>query len=269
MGKKVSQKQKVVPDTYRAITMKKFTFTLCTISILTLSANAQHRIGADLGLGINSKVVNESSSRDTYLSFVFDPSYSYAINEKLELGASMTFGTFQNISKSKESNDFESVSSTKNRYSQFFWSINPSLRCRLVGHEKFGLWLESSVNLGVQQDANYATSDDVKVKEKSEYTDLHWGLNVNPVLTYQFTEHFRMDATLGFLGIGLNGYSCLNEGKAQYSVIDFGAHLANGSITNLIDHYGTIAEMLSDDKAAGGSFIAKRVDFKIGFIYTF
>ena len=73
--------------------MKKLSIILCFTAVFVVSTNAQHRIGTDLGFGIYSTVEKESTGKNCALTFVFEPSYSYAINEKLELGVSMSIGT--------------------------------------------------------------------------------------------------------------------------------------------------------------------------------
>lgn len=258
--------------------MKKLAIILCLTTAFAMSSVAQHRIGTDLGFGINSTIEKESTDKNCALTFVFEPSYSYAINEKLELGASMSLGTYQLMQEWEETheryNDYGNyVTKTdqyKTRISQFNWSVNPFMRNRLIGHEKFGLWIESVANIGIQKDGYYKTTNETLEHDKNKVLDLHWGLNINPVLTYQFTEHFRMDATLGFLGIGLNGYTHFNsDGETAYSIIDFGAHLANGSMTSVIDHINTIVDAGFDGKIIAGRFMAKQVDLKIGFVYTF
>lgn len=263
--------------------MKKTTFVLCLLTTFVISANAQHRIGGDLGFGVGSTINNGENSKksQTLLTFVIEPQYLYAINEKCELGFSMTLGTTQSISKSKYEYDdynysYSGSSSYKSRSSDFYWAINPTARYKIVGYEKFGFWVESLVTLGVEKTGSYSYSYEYG-ESKSEHTTndwvkLHWGLNFNPVLTYQITDKFRMEAALGFLGLGLNGITYINDGDAKQTAVDFGVHLANGSITNVIDHANTIEDAIFDyysmSELLGGRCIAKRLDLRIGFVCT-
>lgn len=271
------------PTRIRVESMKKLTIILCLTAVFAMPSVAQHRIGGDFGFGVGSSKATGSKNSNTSLVFVLEPQYLYALNEKWEIGGSMTLGTIQWMDKRVREetyfNDYTGNTSTryiktKNRTSGFYWAINPTMRYRLIGYEKFGFWLEGLFTLGVEQDAYYETTDGVTNRDKYDFVNFHWGLNFNPVLTYQFTDKFRMETSLGFLGVGLNGLTIISDGEAQSSAVDFGVHLANGSVTNIIDHAGTVVDAYGDvadnyGQLIGGRCLAKRLDLRIGFVYTF
>jgi len=227
---------------------------LCSLLVISfVGCFAQSRIGGDFGFGIYAKTINGSSNKDININLSIEPRYTYMLNDKWEVGGSLSIGTSQSII-------------TKNRASNFVWAVNPLARFLLVGNERIGFWLETKGTLGTSS---------MRVHDKmgnitGNGIDLQWGLNANPVLTYQITEHFRLDATFAFLGIGLNGSTYFNNG-AKSSIINFGAHLSNGSFTTVVDHVETIVDyaFTSDIPYAQGLFTAKMVDFQIGFSYSF
>ena len=230
--------------------MKK-NFLLCSfLVLLSCGCFAQSRIGGDLGFGIYAKTQNGSSNKNINLNFNIEPRYAYMLNEKWEIGGSLTLGTWQTIQNSRTSN--------------FVWAINPFARFRMVGNEKIGFWLETKGTLGTSTVRNYNNSN-----VSGSGLNLQWGFNVNPVLTYQITDHLRLDATFAFLGVGLNGYTHI-DGGITGSTIDFGAHLSNGSFTTVIDHVNSIMDYgWGNSPLAQGMFAAKMVDFQIGFSYSF
>lgn len=209
---------------------------------------AQSRLGGDFGFGIQANTSDNGCS----LNFNIELKYTYAINDKWEIGGSVTLGTWQTIYNSRKSN--------------FVYALNPLVRFLVVGNERIGFWLDGKVTIGASTTRvinNYG-------RMSGSGMDLHWGINVNPVLTYQITDKLRLDATFGLLGIGLNGITHL-DGGATNTTIDFGAHLSNGSLTNVIDHVNTIVDYGSSSNPpfAQGRFLAKMVDFQIGFVYAF
>lgn len=213
---------------------------------------AHHQLGGDLGIGVQATIVNGSSNNESMLNFNIEPQYIYAINNKYEVGVSLTLATWQIIAPS-------------NRESNFVWAVNPIARFHIIGNEKIGFWIETKATLGMSTDRKHT---DTEIKGNG--VNLQWGVNINPVLTYQISKHFRMETTFGFLGVGLNGYTYLDGGEAKYTTIDFGTHISNGSLTTVIEHTGLITDHIMNKKGyAQGRFLAKMVDFQIGFAYTF
>jgi len=223
---------------------------LCSLLVISfVGCFAQSRIGGDFGFGIYAKT---GSSININLNI--EPRYTYMLNDKWEVGGSLSIGTSQAITTGRGGDE---------RSSNFVWAVNPLARFLLVGNEKIGFWLEAKGTLGTSSTGFHDDKHDIA----GNGIYLQWGLNANPVLTYQITEHLRLDATFAFLGIGLNGSTYFNNG-AEYSLIDFGAHLSNGSFTNIVDHVETIVSYGSLPRAQG-LFTAKMVDFQIGFSYSF
>lgn len=217
--------------------MKKLYLLFSIIMLSTFTSIAQNRIGGDFGFGIQG-------IPDHGVSFMLniEPRYTYALNDKWEVGASIAFGA---------------STSLYNGNIHFDWSINPLVRFRVVEINNFGFWLEPKAGLGTSHDLD-------------KRVNLHWGMNINPVFTYQLSERFRLDATLGFLGVGLNSFTAFYNGEAGYTYVDFGAHLANGSLTSIIEHVeAAFMYLMSNGQTVEARNFLKPADFQIGFVYMF
>ena len=212
--------------------MKKL-FSYVAMLLLPVAVSAQVIVGGSIGINASG---SKNSSHYEYDDVKVDgltknasqfglniaPKAGYIINDKLEVGASLGLNYKQTMNYmtclDKEGENPKAFKD--NKYSTFSWSINPYARYCVVDANGFGLWIEGLVSLGTSTagktkhyDIEYDgidyrdNADELNKEDKDapKYSCFNGGLYIQPVVTYAITEHFRLEATLDFLGVNLSG----------------------------------------------------------------
>ncbi|MDR0694537.1 MAG: porin family protein [Prevotellaceae bacterium] len=156
--------------------MKK-TILIMLISVLcTGFANAQVYVGGSLGFGTETEKP-EVGDKTTTTSFSFAPEVGYSLNSNFELGISLAIVNLKT--------DFGSSESKSNA-----WSIAPYARLSVIEFGNFSVWGQANLFVGGgKQNSQKATS---------------FGLNIQPVLKYNLSDHFSLLANLNFLNFGFS-----------------------------------------------------------------
>ena len=175
--------------------MKKILIILtCVFTITTL--NAKWFIGGELSLDINKISENKKyaysgdSSISTAIGFMIAPKTGYYFNDKFALGLNFSFGYGSTVKKQNEN--------PKHSDYNVRWGVYPIVRYSAFTYKKFSLLLEGKTGVGgshlflnVGGDTERETNDIIISV-----------LNIRPVLCFNLTDHFQLEAGLNVLGAG-------------------------------------------------------------------
>lgn len=204
--------------------------TLAVVLMGMTAANAQLVIGG--GLNFTGKASEIDKSKEYGIEYKSPATFEMSIapkigymlaDQKLEIGAALAIGYEHTMNYdvlfNKEGKEGKAFKDSKEANFNFF--IKPYMRYRLVNVKGFGLWLEGMAGLGTQvalQDKYYAYkySDEIvgrteeaakKLNEKPELKSSNFtgGISIQPVLTYDINEHWRLETGLNFLSFYVYG----------------------------------------------------------------
>jgi hypothetical protein len=150
------------------------------------SVNAQYYIGGSIGISDYSTKWADGDE-NTVLSFSVAPELGYSLTDKLDIGIALNFSTLKrtNMTVDAEGNSIDIKVNS--------FQFAPYIRYSLLTFNKFAV-------LGkVQAFAGYE-----KQKYTTEMTDMNWGANIYPILTYNLTDKFVLLSNLNFFSIGFS-----------------------------------------------------------------
>ncbi|MBO4666264.1 MAG: hypothetical protein J5612_05260 [Paludibacteraceae bacterium] len=168
-------------------------------------------------------------------SFSFIPELGWRIKERLYVG--MRFGgSYQDSYTTLSSEDLSGETSKDViRVRRGSWEVTPYVRYRLKTfiNDKFGIWLEAHVFTGMDFPSVYSGSVVGTEYEGLKHT-INYGVQVAPVITYQFNKRSTFQLFFSIISLGYSGttrcYSSATEGDyKEYSndVIIFSGKLRN------------------------------------------
>ena len=244
---------------------------LLVLSFISINISAQVIVGGGIDFSASGGAKSTSTENGTLtkspvdFSFGFTPKVGYLINNfEVGLGVGLHYNHTMNyeilynqtIEKAKAFKDYKDYT--------FNWSINPYARYRVVNAKGFGLWIEGIATFstkGTEGRTYYAgqygkdvlrTKEDAyklnnpKVVESPIKTSVFYGgLYVQPVLTYNINDSWRLETTLNFLGLHLAGdvETIKNKEtgeKVSYNTCNFGFNASTYN-TFSADLVGTLA----------------------------
>lgn len=172
--------------------MKKllFVFAFCCAGIV---ANAQLYLGGSVNINVAGTKFNSDDNDDTKnknSSFSLGPRIGYILDEKWEIGGSLSIYTSK---LTTEENGPENINKNTG------WILSPFAQYNVLTVNKFALKFHGSAYLGTSK-----TKHETDGHEDSSLSAFMCGFGIDPMLTYSLNEHFRLETTLNFLGIGLN-----------------------------------------------------------------
>lgn len=209
--------------------MKKL-FILVAAALFTVSANAQLYVGGRLGLDVDgNKSENAAYKQNSCnLNFNLSPEVGYYLSDKLAVGGYLNITTSFRSSEYLSNIEIEGVDvpDIDGNSTSIGWSIEPYVKYKFWGIGKFGIWGQADVYIG--------TGGDV-----SAVPFVNYGFAVLPVLTYDFNEHFTLDAYIDCVSLRYDG-SCQvdkkNDVKNTRNSFGLGA-ATRGSIVSVGFHY--------------------------------
>lgn len=209
--------------------MKKF--LLLALSLISINISAQVIVGGGIDFatsGGNKSVSSETGAltkSPVNFSFGFTPKVGYLINNfEVGLGIGLQYNHTMNyeilynkeIERSKIFKDYKDYT--------FDWSINPYARYRVVNAKGFGLWIEGVATLSTKgtegrtyyagqygenvlrtKEEAYKLNHPEEVESPIKTSVFYGGLFIQPVLTYNINDNWRLETTLNFLGLHLMG----------------------------------------------------------------
>ena len=176
--------------------MKKFLIVIVVV-FSAVNVNAQWFLGGDVGLGVenvNRKIDSVLEHSSTNGNFSLSPKVGYYFNEKFALGLNFRIGTTFRMDTLKNA-------TYKDKEYNVNWSICPFVRYSVFTYKRISLILEGKIGVGMSHTFHKIESD----KIIKGFTILSIGVfNVTPILSFNLTEHFQMEAGLNFLNFGYN-----------------------------------------------------------------
>ncbi|MDR2448940.1 MAG: hypothetical protein LBD52_03160 [Prevotellaceae bacterium] len=156
--------------------MKK-TILIMLVSVLcTGFVNAQVYLGGSLGFGTETEKPEVGDKTKT-TSFSFAPEIGFGLNSNFELGIALALTNLKT--------DFGGNETKSNA-----WRVAPYARLSVIEFGNFSVWGQANLFVGGgEQNSQKATS---------------FGLNIQPVLKYNLSDHFSLLANLNFLNLGFS-----------------------------------------------------------------
>ena len=204
---------------------------LLVLSIISINISAQVIVGGGIDFSASGGAKSTSTEMGTLtkspvdFSFGFTPKVGYLINNfEVGLGVGLQYNHTMNY-EILANQTIEKAEAFKNYKDYTFnWSINPYARYRVVNAKGFGLWIEGMATFstkGTEGRTYYAgqygkdvlrTKEDAYKLNNPEVVEspiktsvFYGGLYVQPVLTYNINDSWRLETTLNFLGLHLAG----------------------------------------------------------------
>lgn len=244
---------------------------LLVLSLISINISAQVIVGGGIDFSASGGAKSTSTEMGTVtkspvdFSFGFTPKVGYLINNfEVGLGVGLQYNhtmkyeilANQTIEKAKAFKNYKDYT--------FNWSINPYARYRVVNANGFGLWIEGIATFstkGTEGRTYYAgqygedvlrTKEDAYKLNNPEVVEspiktsvFYGGLFIQPVLTYNINNNWRLETTLNFLGLHLMGdvETIKNKEtgeKLSYNTCNFGFNASTYN-TFSVDIVGAIA----------------------------
>ena len=204
---------------------------LLVLSFISINISAQVIVGGGIDFSASGGAKSTSTEMGTVtkspvdFSFGFTPKVGYLINNfEVGLGVGLQYNHTMNY-EILANQTIEKAKAFKNYKDYTFnWSINPYARYRVVNAKGFGLWIEGIATFstkGTEGRTYYAgqygedvlrTKEDAYKLNNPEVVEspiktsvFYGGLYVQPVLTYNINDSWRLETTLNFLGLHLAG----------------------------------------------------------------
>ena len=204
---------------------------LLVLSFISINISAQVIVGGGIDFSASGGAKSTSTEMGTLtkspvdFSFGFTPKVGYLINNfEVGLGVGLQYNHTMNY-EILYNQTIEKAKAFKNYKDYTFnWSINPYARYRVVNAKGFGLWIEGIATFstkGTEGRTYYAgqygedvlrTKEDAYKLNNPEVVEspiktsvFYGGLYVQPVLTYNINDSWRLETTLNFLGLHLAG----------------------------------------------------------------
>lgn len=244
---------------------------LLVLSLISINISAQVIVGGgiDFAASGGDKSVSSETGALTKspvdFSFGFTPKVGYLLNNfEVGLGIGLQYNHTMNyeilynmeIEHSKIFKDYKDYT--------FNWSINPYGRYRVVNAKGFGLWIEGVATLSTKgtegrtyyagkygenvlrtKEEAYKLNHPEEIESPIKTSVFYGGLFIQPVLTYNINNNWRLETTLNFLGLHLMGdvETIKNKEtgeKLSYNTCNFGFNASTYN-TFSVDVVGAIA----------------------------
>ena len=153
---------------------------------------------------------SRSQRKENGFSISFEPEIGWKLKERLHLGLRVG-GSYQNTVTSYTvfgltAAGTDTTYSTDLRVHQGSWNVTPYVRYRLKSmfNDKLGIWLEAHLYAGMEFPS--VTAGDVS---GTDYDGLRhtitYGLQLSPVITYQFNRKSNFQIFFSILSLGYSG----------------------------------------------------------------
>lgn len=181
---------------------------------------------------------SRSNRKENGWSVALTPEIGWRLKERIHLGLRFG-GSYQNTYTvySQELQDGRTVSTTL-RIQQGSWEVAPYMRYRLktLFNDKVGIWIEAHLYTGMEfprvTDGVVSGTDYDGLKHSITY-----GLQVSPVITYQFNRKSTFQVFFSILSLGYSGTTfCYanTETGARYNEYTNDIIIFSGKLRNLL-----------------------------------
>jgi len=187
--------------------MKKIILTVAIALSGIISINAQFNIGGSVNFNTSiMKPDMEDKDKEVSNSFSISPSIGYRLNEKWEVGISLTVNSFDSkqlmFLTDNEGNIGDMIVNESNTKESL---IGTYVRYRIVKFNKFSVHGFFKVYAGRGESENSFLFS----MGNSNYT--LWGANICPVLMFDLSNKFSILANVNFLNLGFSQSKIKNQ----------------------------------------------------------
>lgn len=178
-----------------------------------------------------------SQRKENGFSISLTPEIGWRLKERVYLGLRVG-GTYQNTMTTYTITDKNTTYTTDLRVHQGSWEVAPYVRYRLktMFDGKVGIWLEGHLYTGMEFPS--VSAGDVK---GTDYEGLRhsitYGLQLSPVITYQFNKKSTFQVFFSILSLGYSGttFCYADPGtKKRYNEYTNDVIIFSGKLSNLI-----------------------------------
>lgn len=175
-------------------------------------------------------------------SFTLEPEIGWRVSEKCNIGLRLG-GTYQNTFETFTATALDGTTTSQDlRVRQGSWSVTPYGRYRLktLFNDKVGIWIEGHL---------YAGMDFPQVAEGivkgTDYDGLRhsisYGVQVSPVITYQFNKKSNFQIFFSILSLGYSGttYCKVDDDGKNYTEHTGDVIIFSGKLRNLLSAHFT------------------------------
>lgn len=196
--------------------MKKITIIFAVLTFLFFETSmGQLFVGGNFYISTEaskSEIGSTSVDGDKEFDFGINPKAGFFLNDQFAVGA----GIGLNISSTNDREDPERITSSST------FRINPFARYYFVQVDKFSVFAEGGINLGLGSS---------KVKTGGTTVDgpnvLDFTFYIMPAVSYDISDNFSLEAGIGGLFINSNTEKDNNDNKFKETNIDFSIDLNN------------------------------------------
>ena len=178
-----------------------------------------------------------SQRKENGFSFSITPEIGWRLKERLHLGLRVG-GSYQNTMTTYTIVQIDTTYSSDLRVHQGSWEVTPYVRYRLktMCDGQVGIWLEGHLYAGMEFPS--VTAGDVR---GTDYEGLRhsitYGLQVSPVITYQFNKKSTFQVFFSILSLGYSGTTFCYKDRLtgeRYNEYTNDVIIFSGKLRNLI-----------------------------------
>jgi len=199
--------------------MKEIIVSMAALAFTIGSLSAQVFLGGSFSINNTSNsATNSGTTTDEGETFSFGlaPSVGYYMNEKLAIGASISYNYANDTHYNNNSKTRDKVEDK-----QSMFSITPFVRYHVLELGNLSVLGQAGLGLGFRSDKT--TQGSVTTDNGSSFT---LGLGVSPGVSYKFTDNIAIEAFLGSLAFANTSTKEPNGNKT--SSTNFGLNFSTG-----------------------------------------
>jgi outer membrane protein len=195
--------------------MKRIVIAAVTFMVCSFGAQAQYFVGGQFGFsttGGSEKTGDVTVDKPKTTYFNFSPKAGMFLSEKFAVGMSLNVMT-QRVKNTAGGN------TTTDKTTSF--GIAPFARYYFLQMNKFGIFAEGQIGLAFSKSKRPSVGPDEEIKATT------FGLNIAPVIYYNLSEKFTLEASVRLFNFGINTTTekDLNDNKEITNSFGFGAGL--------------------------------------------
>lgn len=160
--------------------MKKIVMILLAVLGISAAAQAQFRVGGSFSFWY------ENGDGPDVTSFTLAPEFAYELNKKWEVGGQLGIA----VAGANEDGVDNAMA----------FSVTPYGRYTFYRTGKLSLYCDGLVNIA----AGNATEGDLRDGNGKDDSDVAFAVGLRPGMAYRLSDHWGMQASLGFLGFSAN-----------------------------------------------------------------
>ena len=183
-----------------------------------------------------------SDRKENGWSIAVSPELGWRLKERVYLG--LRFGgsyqdTYTTISRTEDGVTY----SRDIRVQQGSWEVTPYVRYRMktMFEDKVGIWLEAHLYAGMEFPSVAKGFDATDTEYDGLRHSITYGVQVSPVITYQFNKKSTFQVFFSILSLGYSGttFCYMDDNKKKYNEYTHDVIIFSGKLRNLVANHFT------------------------------